>query len=384
MVEEPFLTGRLIFQYFYDVGGKIESERIPKEKLQIVEIPPPKKERLIAPRYGWFEFSSIVIDLGDITVGRQKARVEGRIFPIGVIGIYVIVEFRRLTFSRLIKLISLSEGRVKVGKEEKNFDDIPREFFQKLKEKISPALIPSYPPMDEPHAYLMILIADTEPRLGARDFLEEYRKQTAGVLRGEREWMTLSEKEVEDALKPYLSYSEDDIAIVDWYAALISGSVDYMDDMVRIIELALVQLLVLKTYDRLLDMKTREVVSSLSGFLGTSRLSFWITSRRYRKLLGTLGEISSFSVQVTDLVESARNITKLTGEWYLGKLYRLANERFRISDWLSLVDRKLERLREIYNTLMERVDVQRGITLELLVFILILIMVFLEILMVVG
>jgi len=382
MVEEPLLTGRLIFQYFYDAGGKIDLAKIPREELQVAEVLPARKEHLIAPRYGWFEFSSLVVDLGDVLLGKQRMRVEGRIFPMGVIGIYLILEFRRLSFSRLIKLISISEEKVKVGKEERDFSEIPQGFLQRLKEKISRAVSPSHPPSKEPQTYLMILIADAEPRLGAADFLETYRKQTAGVLRCEREWMTLSEKEVDDALKAYLSYSEEDIAVVDWYATLISGAVDYMDDMVRIIELALVQLLILKTYDRLLDIKSREAMHSLGGFLRSPGLSFWIASRQYRRMLAALGEISNFRIEVTDFIESARNITKLTGEWYLGKLYRLANERLRINDWLSLVDRKLDRLHGLYRTLMERVEVQRGTTLETLVFILILIMVVLEILMV--
>jgi hypothetical protein len=381
MTEEPLLTGKLVFQYFYDVGGRIDREKLGKIDLRVVEAPPSRKERRIAPRYGWFEFTSVAVDLGDVSAGRHRLRVEGRIFPIGVIGIYLFLEFRRQTFSSLIKLASLPE--VKLGKEERTLGDTAREFFQRLREKISSALVSSYALSEEPQTYLLILIADSEPRLDARDFLERYRKQTAGILRCEREWMTLSEKEVEDALKPYLSYSEEDIAIVDWYASLISGAIDYMDDMVRIIELALVQLLVLKTYDRLLDMKTEEAMASLGGLMRSSGFSFWIASRQYRRLLRALGEISNFRVEVTDFIESARNITKLTGEWYLGKLYRIANERFRINDWLSLVDRKLDRLHGIYRTLMERVEVQRGTTLELLVFLLILIMVFLEVLMVI-
>jgi len=82
---------------------------------------------------------------------------------------------------------------------------------------------------------------------------------------------------------------------------------------------------------------------------------------------------------VTDLVEDMRNILKFTGDWYLGKLYRISSERFRIQDWLALVDKKLGQLQELYAMAMERVDVHRAMTLELLVIILIAIEVLLAI-----
>ncbi len=379
MAETPQLSGRVIFQYLYDVGGDIDLERIHKDKLSLVERPKKKGERILAPKYGEFGLAPLEIDLGSKKVDKYNVTVEGKIFPIGVIGVYVSVEFRKLSFDGLIKLVGLNDGKVKSEGKEVEFDEVPLAFFQDLRKTISSAIVYPYPFLGNPQIYTLVLIADSDPRLDAQDFLKKYSKQTAAVLRGEKNWRSFSEKEVEDALKPYLSYSDDDIAIVDWYSALISGAVEYTDDLVRMIEFALVQLLELKTYDRLLDLKTSKAYSTLKTMGGPSRIGLTLGSRSYGDLSRTIGELAEFRIEVTDLIEDARNISKLTGEWYLGKLYRMASERFRISDWLTLVDKKLDRLQELYTMAMHRIDVQRSTAMEFIVLILIIILVFLEI-----
>jgi len=110
---------------------------------------------------------------------------------------------------------------------------------------------------------------------------------------------------------------------------------------------------------------------SLRQTFAEPRMGISWGSKRYRDLARAAGEIAECRVEVTDLVEDMRNILKFTGEWYLGKLYRIASERFRISDWLSLVDRKIGQLQELYGMAMERVDVHRATTLEFLIVLLI-------------
>ncbi|MEM4202425.1 MAG: hypothetical protein QW786_04385, partial [Candidatus Hadarchaeum sp.] len=279
----------------------------------------------------------------------------------------------------LIKLVRLDERPVKVSGSEIEFESLTHEYFEGLMEIIKPALVSPYPAFKRPESYTLIMITNSTPKLKAQDFLGRFRKQTAGILRGEKEWRKLSNKEVEDALKTYLSYSEDDIVIVDWYSALMSGAVNYMDDFEHMIELAKIQLLELKTYDRLLDMRLERAYDSLYAVFTGARVGMLWGRRWYGKLALAAGELAEWRVEVTDLVEDMRNILKFTGDWYLGKLYRISSERFRIQDWLALVDRKLGQLQELYAMAMERVDVHRAMTLELLIILLIAIEVILAI-----
>lgn len=361
MPETPTLTGRVVFQYFYDVGGDIELERIPEQKLAVIERHVPKRARILAPKYEEVGFKPIEVDLEAIKIDRHKATIEGHIFPIGVIEINITIEFRKASFESITKLVTLNERRVKVDGAEIDFDELPLGLFKDLVNTIKPAIVYPYPAFELPEIYTLILIAESEPRLNAEDFLTKFRKQTAGLLRGEHDWRSLSGKEVEDALKPYLSYSDEDIVIVDWYSALISGAVEYTDELVRMIEFARIQLLELKTYDRLLDRRVERAYSSLRTALAGPRMGITWRSRPYGELTRTASELAELRVEVTDFLGDLRNILKLTGEWYLGKLYRIASERFRIADWLALVDKKLNQLQELYTMAMERVDVHRAI-----------------------
>jgi len=368
--EKPSLTGRVVFQYFYDCGGDIEMAKVPREKLTLIERPHAKGARVLAPKYEEVGLKPLEVDLGARKIDGHKVTIEGRIFPIGAIGIYLSVEFRNAPLGNVIKLVGLDERKVKVVDKEIEFEEVPRELFKALMKVVKPAIVSPYPAFEHPEIYTLILIAESEPRLDAEDFFK-FKKQTAGLLRGEKDWDKLSDKEAEDALKWYLSYSEEDVVFVDWYSALLSGAVDYMDELVRMIELAKIQLLELKTYDRLLDKYLERAYGSLRQTFAEPRMGISWGSKRYRDLARAAGEIAECRVEVTDLVEDMRNILKFTGEWYLGKLYRIASERFRISDWLSLVDRKIGQLQELYGMAMERVDVHRATTLEFLIVLLI-------------
>lgn len=384
MPEAPTLTGRVVFQYFYDVGGEIELERIPQQKLNVIERHVPRGARILAPKYEEVGLQPIEIDLGARKIDRHKATIEGHIFPIGVIGININIEFRKASFEGATKLVTLNERRVKVGEKEIDFDELPLELFKDLMKTIKSAIAYPYPAFELPEIYTLILIAGSEPRLEAEDFLTKFRKQTAGLLRGERDWQSLSDKEVEDALKPYLSYSDEDIVIVDWYAALISGAVEYTDELVRMIEFARIQLLELKTYDRLLDRRVERMYGSLRATFTAPWFGIAWMRRQYRELTRTTRELAELRIEVTDSVANLRNILKFTGEWYLGKLYRIASERFHIGDWLALVDKKLSQLQEFYTMAMDRVNTHRMHTLEFLILLILAIWILMDVLGILG
>ena len=377
------LTGRVIFQYFYDCGGEIELAKVPLDKVTVIERPPGRGERILAPKYEEVGLLPLEVDLGARKVNGHRVIVTGRIFPIGVVGIYLNVEFRNATLGSVIKLVGLNEGRVKIAGKEVEFDKIPREHFGELIKIVKPAIVYPYEAFEHPEVYTLVLIADSEPKLESKDFLTEFKKETAGLLRGEREWRSLSERETEDAIKTYLTYSNDDIVFVDWYSALISGAVEYTDELVRMIELAKIQLLELKTFDRLLDHRIERAYSSLRTAFTGPRMGIALRSRPYSELTRTASELAELRVEVMDYVGDLRNILKYTGEWYLGKLYRIASERFRIGDWLGLVDKKLDQLQELYSMAMARVDAHRATTLEFLMMLLIVAIVVLEVIMVV-
>jgi hypothetical protein len=370
----PTLTGRVIFQYFYDIGGEIDLTRIPVRKLRLIERPR-RYEHVLMPKYEEVGLRPIEVDLGKRRANGYSVQLEGRIFPIGVIGIRAIVEFERAKLDEVIRLVVLNEGKIRIDGREMDFDDLPAHLFDELRGVIRPAIVYPYTPFEYPEIYTTIVIDKTSPELRAQDFLTRFRKQAAGLLRGEKDWRELSEREVDDALKAYLTYSDWDLIAVDWYSTLIYGAAEYTEELTHIVELAKIQLLELKAYDKLLDRRVERAYGSLRSVFAAPKISAAWRGGHYGEVVRAASELAELRVEVTDLVEDMRNILKFTGEWYLGKLYRTASERFRISDWLALVDKKLDRLQELYAMAMERVDVHRATMLEFLVVLLIFVIV---------
>jgi hypothetical protein len=228
-----------------------------------------------------------------------------------------------------------------------------------------------------------VIISSIEPKLRAEEFLSRFRKQIAGVLRGEKSWEKLSEKEIEDVLRFQLGYSEDEAIVVDWYSSLIFGGEEYVDEILQTIEIAKIQLLELKTYDKLLDKRIEKACGSLRSVFVHSGVGIAWLSKTYAELSRTASDLAELRIEVVDYVHDLRNILKFTGDWYLGKLYSALGERFRIMEWLNLVDKKLEQLQELYSMAMERVDVYRAMSLEFLVMLLLISLVVLEVFMVI-
>ena len=377
------LAGRVLFQFYYDIGGEISMEKLNLSELTVIRKAQPKSVRVLAPKFEEAGLKPVAIDFGVKKVENINFNVEAKVYPIGVVEVTLSLDFKNSSFEDIIRLVNMSEGFVRLGGKEVEFEKIPGEYFRTLQSRIQKALVYPYEPYDQPEVYRVVIISSIEPKLRAEEFLSRFRKQIAGVLRGEKSWEKLSEKEIEDVLRFQLSYSEDEAIVVDWYSSLIFGGEEYVDEILQTIEIAKIQLLELKTYDKLLDKRIEKAYGSLRSVFVHSGVGIAWLSKTYAELSRTASDLAELRIEVVDYVHDLRNILKFTGDWYLGKLYSALGERFRIMEWLNLVDKKLEQLQELYSMAMERVDVYRAMSLEFLVMLLIISLVVLEVFMVI-
>ncbi|MDI9642252.1 MAG: hypothetical protein QXQ38_01465 [Archaeoglobaceae archaeon] len=375
------LTGKVQFQFYYDVGGEIDPQKLSIEGFSSTT-KTQKSVKILAPKFEEAGLKPVEISFGFREIESIKMGVSAKIFPIGVVEVIFTANFRNSSFEDVIRLVNMSEGFLKVENKEVEFEKLSAEIFYEIGKRIQEAVYNPYTPFDQPEVYRVVMISNLEPKQKIGEMLGKFRKQIAGILRGEKNWEKLSDREVDDTLRYYLSYSEDEAVVVDWYSALLIGGEEYVDEIVQTIEIAKIQLLELKTYDKLLDTRIDKAYGSLRGVFFRSRIGIAWLSKTYGELSRTASELAELRIEVVDYVHDLRNILKFTGDWYLGKLYSALSDRFRIVDWLSLVDKKLEQLHELYSMAMERVDVYRATTLEFLVLILIISLVLLEILMV--
>lgn len=171
-------------------------------------------------------------------------------------------------------------------------------------------------------------------------WFDERRRLIAGLLTQEAEVEALSEQEVEESTAAHLSYYKDDLAVIDWDAALIVGGRDTQDEILHIAELANVQLMELRAYDRILD-------SSLGR--AYTDLAHW-RMRLPGRVMSDLREIRIDMVRLTDELE---NTTKFIGDWHLARIYQQLYKRFHLADWNRVIDRKLGTLGDLYQLLRE-------------------------------
>jgi hypothetical protein len=184
-------------------------------------------------------------------------------------------------------------------------------------------------------------------------FCARYARQIAQILRAERQ--TLSEQEIEDALAVRLSYSSDDVAVVDWNAALL---VDREGDDVRaVLEFANVELLEMRYVDQKLDRALDQAYETLS------RRS-WGLPRFFRSYSADLGSLAELQVDNAAFFEGVNNTLKLIGDQYLARLYRVVNRRFHLDDWDASILRKLQTLESIYEKISDQASNRRMEILE--------------------
>jgi len=71
------------------------------------------------------------------------------------------------------------------------------------------------------------------------------------------------------------------------------------------------------------------------------------------------------------LFERVNNTLKLLGDQHLARVYRLASQRFHLSDWDGAILRKLETLDSVYGKMSDRAATWRMEALEWIIIILI-------------
>ncbi|MCC6677217.1 MAG: hypothetical protein IT436_08735 [Phycisphaerales bacterium] len=199
--------------------------------------------------------------------------------------------------------------------------------------------------------YLVFELHDVEGDGAA--LVEGHRGLLAKILRGERREQ--SAQEVEDALACRVSYGADDLALVDWNAALV---VDRDPEDVRtVLEFANVELLEMRHLDDRLDHAMDE------AYEGLSRQSRW-------QMIfpggggGSLRRIAELQADGAQLFESVNNALKLIGDQYLARVYRVAAQRLHLPEWDASILRKIGILDSLYGKLADRRTNRRMETLE--------------------
>lgn len=210
---------------------------------------------------------------------------------------------------------------------------------------------------DRNESYTVLLARDIEGATTAAEVLAA--PELPRLLLGEVKEKRLSNAEVADVLDRAFSYSERDLAVLDWNAAFLwepSGSYDIAD----LLEVANAQLLELRYYDDVLDKELSRIYDAIQSKRGATSLLFSPYKRLRRDLMLTLMELTEF-------IERVENSIRIVGDTYLARVYEASVFALRIGPWQAQVTRKLRLLNQTYELLKGEVDTARSLTLEAMI-----------------
>lgn len=188
------------------------------------------------------------------------------------------------------------------------------------------------------------------------------RSLVARLLRAEEG--ALSEEETADAFSQSVRYAPNDLAIVDWNAALLLD--DDPSDALAVLEFANTELLEMRYLDDELDASLAEAYELSARHL-----------RRRRpfgaRMARDVSRLAELQIDAASLFEAVNNALKLFGDQYLARLHAAATRRFHTDDYERSILRKIETLESIYGKIR---DSQAQIRAEILEWIIILLIAF--------
>jgi hypothetical protein len=285
-----------------------------------------------------------------ITLGKlsTRASVECTIFDFGAISVEYTIPFE----GGLELLLDLSDA---LYENEALLAD-SRWRVERLLHTIGSAVRePHLSQVVEDYAVFHVHVCDVPPA----ELLPRHAPMLARILRAERD--VLSQQEVDEALSTRVSYSERDLAILDWNAAIVID--DDAADTLAVLEFVNIELLEMRLLDDRLDTSLEEayrIVESRRGLGGVLALAGG----------GKLRHISALQMDAAMLFEGVNNALKLVGDQYLARLYKLASGRLHLSDWDASILRKLATLESIYGKLLDRRTTRRMEVLEAIIILL--------------
>lgn len=200
--------------------------------------------------------------------------------------------------------------------------------------------------------YLVFEVREFDEFIPVSSLFEKTGVTLGQILRSDQQ--DISAQQIEEALSCRVSYTNNDIAVIDWGAAFLYG--DKMDDVRAVLEFANVELLEMRYQDSELDEALERSYRALND----------------GKALGTdLRSVAQMQVDSAMMYEGVNNALKLLGDQYLARVYSLISRRFHLESWDASILRKLETLNSIYSKISDQASARRSFIIELIIVLLI-------------
>lgn len=353
------LSGEVVYLYAFDVAYEMRREPT-RQQLLGQPLEPlvldgdkrnPRRLLLHRPLVARLPAIEHPSPLGTLRIERTV-----KVLHVGAISIRLQVPF---TVGTLSDLVPYHDLRLDGG----SLDDLARKLAEEVRRDLDALWVRPVGTLPAEEAYTVFCVR-AEPK-DASEWLKLHRREVAALLTQEPDPIQLSDQETEESVAHALTYYRQDLAVLDWDAALLIDQPKALEETLHILELANLELCQLEAYDATLD---------------------GVLERAYRdvgdgpRLLGrgrVLRELGELRIDLARLNDELENYTKFFGDWHLARVYKTMAGRFHLAEWQRSIGAKLRTLDEIYQLLKQDLNNRVMIILEALIVLLFIVDLFL-------
>ncbi len=346
------VSGGILIYRLYDVAWDIDLVKV-EEKVREY-----KRQSIDRKRFSKaFEFANPPLSLKlntfeKLLCGKQcPVNTYAKAYDYGVLSII---------FEIPVKEIEIRDFEVLTRNVEDSFkEDFPRE-LDRLIDDLGNALRQINRSRFE-EDYIVYYLKQLGPEVTARDFPKVC--DIGSLLLYEEGESPPSKATKEELLSFSFSYSDNDLTVLSWDKALViepSGSMDIPD----LLEFANAQLLELRVYD---DMVDRELDIINDRIITEASPAIW-KIKRYEKLASRAMRTVT---DLTGITEKIDNSLKVTEDVYYARIYSAALGLFKVKQWETSIERKINIASRVYDMLYREISYRRTELLEFIIVILI-------------
>lgn len=295
---------------------------------------------------------SIALGISAIRLGSRfvEADTYARAWNYGAVSLQFHINLKRMTWDELVQLAALAE-------DDNDVDAIAAARLVEVQASLAHALkAPHKPAASED--YIIYLLQSIEgcapPELPAS-------VDIPALILGEPRTKLAAQTRQTIAANTF-SYSEEDLAVVDWNSALVFDPRG-ANDVADVLEFALTHLVEFRSFDDILDQRLEHLFAEVER----RRPSLF-----YRGFERLSREANALYLEFADYVERVENSVKFVGDPFLGTIFGAAVSRFELRKWEESVGRKLNALARTSELLQGEVNVRRSHFLEIIIIVLIL------------
>ena len=207
-----------------------------------------------------------------------------------------------------------------------------------LQEKFVPAEYQMSGMLEE---YAVLLLRAVNP--SPDNFVDKNATALARFIRAQRE--TFDEHDIQDILSSRIRYSNAEMTLVDWQAAVIfTPDGDFQSD-IELLKIGNYQLLRYRMLDENVEASLR-TISERFHTDPTHPLRFSLSRGQIRRIVQHRLEL------MLDFEHTEQNLL-LIGDWYTSQLYHAIQEEFYLKEWKEAVRTKLDNLEDLIQTIKE-------------------------------